>query len=111
MFVYIVAKTKLCKLQYTKIRGIEGHRESFRGWPIELPMSAAFPQSESGFIEFPSSSRMLLNPIYFFIVVHAHPDIPVLMPIGIPEITVPQMKPVTKEGPPAIPINTIGPSN
>jgi hypothetical protein len=52
---------------------------------------------------------MFPKPIYFFTAVQAQPDIPELQPICTPDSTEPHMKPVINAGPPAIPINIIGP--
>jgi hypothetical protein len=60
-------------------------------------------------MEFPSSSLIFPSPIYFLTADQAQPDIPELQPICTPDITDPHIKPVTSAGPPAIPINTIGP--
>jgi hypothetical protein len=54
---------------------------------------------------------MLLIRIYLLTDDHAHPDKPELNPTWIPESTVPQRNPITSNGPPAIPIRTIGPIN
>lgn len=80
MLLYIAPKQKFCSPQYTTINGSAVPTQSFKGCPIELPTPAALSQSDPDFIGFPSSSRMLLNPIYFLIVVQAHPDMLELNP-------------------------------
>ena len=106
---YMEANAKLWSPQNAIINGSDRLMLYFNAKPTELPTSAALDQSESCFIGFPSSSLRLANPIYFFMLAHPHPDIPELRPIWIPEITVPQRKPIETEGPPAIPIKIIGP--
>jgi len=103
------ANTKLWSPQNAIIKGKDRLILYFNVKPTELPTLAALDQSESCFITFPSSSLRFPNIIYLFILAHAHPDIPELRPTWIPEITVPQRNPIETEGPPAIPINIIGP--
>lgn len=74
MLLYIVPKQKFCRPQYTNIKGSDIPKQSLSGCPTEFPTPAARSQSDPDFIGFPSSSRILLNPISFLIVVQAHPD-------------------------------------
>jgi hypothetical protein len=111
MLLYIEANAKLCKPQNAIIIGMLGLVQSFKFWPTELPVSDAIPHYESAFIIFPSSSLTLPNPIYFLMVDQAQPDIPELIPIWTPDNTAPHRNPITKAGPPAIPMRTIGPIN